>query len=80
MTITNRSTKPRAIYLEPEGADFWMLPEETFELRAKASTEEEHFELWDDIGGLQVFFGKSYISIFSEGQELECGHQRPQKE
>jgi hypothetical protein len=27
---------------------------------------------------LQVFFGRSYISIFCDGQELECGHQRPQ--
>ncbi len=77
MSITNRSKKPRAICIEPEGADFWMLPEQTFELRAEASSAGDRFELCDDGDNLQVFFGKSFISVFCDGHELECGHQRP---
>ena len=75
--ITNRSKKPRAICIESEGADFWMLPEQTFELRAEASSAGDRFELCDDGDNLQVFFGKSFISVFCDGHELECGHQRP---
>lgn len=79
MNIMNRSGKPRPLYIEPEGADFWMSPEQTFELRADATTENAHFELWDDGAGLQVFPSRDmgYISVFCDGQVLECGHQRP---
>jgi hypothetical protein len=79
MTITNRSKTPRPVYVEPEGADFWMLPEQTFEFRAVVTDEDAQFELWDDGDGLQVFpsRGMGYISVFCEAQELECGHQRP---
>jgi hypothetical protein len=51
MSITNRSKKPRAIYIEPEGGDVWMLPEQTFELRAEASSAEDRFELLDNGDG-----------------------------
>ena len=78
MSITNRGKEPKAVCIEPEGADFWMLPEQTFELRAEVTSEDDGFELWDDSDSLQVFFGRSYISVFRDGQELECGHQRPQ--
>ena len=80
MVITNRSKQFRPLYIEPEGADFWMAPEQTFELRAKA-TADAHFELWDNGDSLQVFPSRAemgYISVFCAGQELECGHQRPQ--
>ncbi|MGD9746173.1 MAG: hypothetical protein AB7I98_23125 [Verrucomicrobiales bacterium] len=80
MTITNRSKAARPLYVEPEGADFWMLPKQTFELRAEAADESAQFELWDDGEGLQVFPSRTmgYISVFCDGLELECGHQRPQ--
>jgi len=78
MSITNRSKKPRAVYIEPEGADFWMLPEQTFELRAEVRSAEDRFEVWDTGDSLQAFFGRSYISVFCDGRKLECGYQRPQ--
>jgi hypothetical protein len=80
MTITNRSKTPRPLYIEPEGGDFWMLPEQTFELRAEVTIEDAHFELCDIGDSLQVFpsRGMNYISVFCDEQELECGHQRPQ--
>lgn len=80
MTVTNRSKQIRPLYVEPEGADFWLAPDQTFELRADATAEDAHFELCDDGAGLQVFPSRDmgYISVFCDGQELECGHQRPQ--
>jgi hypothetical protein len=80
MTITNRTKKPRSLQVEPEGADFWVLPEQTFELRADTTTDDAHFELLESEDGLQIYpsDGMGSISVFHESQELECGHQRPQ--
>lgn len=55
MPITIRSNKRRVVWIEPEGADFWMLPEQTFKLRAEATSAEDRFELWDGGDSLQVF-------------------------
>ena len=79
MTITNGARNPRPIYVEPEGADFWILPDQTFELRADTATDAARFELLDDGSSLQVFpsDGMDYISVFHDGKELECGYQRP---
>ena len=78
MTITNRTKKPRPLYVEPEGGDFWMLPEQAFELRADVTAEDANFELWDNGTALQIFPSRnmSSISVFCDGQEIECGHQR----
>ena len=80
ISITNLSKKPRSLYVEPEGTDFWMLPGQTFELRAEVADELAQFELCDNGDGLQVYpsRGMDYISVFCDGQELESGHQRPQ--
>ena len=81
MSITNRTALPRAIYVEPEGADYWMLPEQTFELLAEDVVDlSAQFEIWDNGDCLQVWpsSGMGSISVFAEGQVLECGHQRPQ--
>jgi len=81
MSITNRTELPRPVYVEPEGADYWMLPEQTFELRAEDVVDPSaQFEIWDNGDCLQVWpsNGMGFISVFAEEQELECGHQRPQ--
>lgn len=80
ISITNRTELPRPIYVEPEGADYWMLPEQTFELVAEdAADTNTQFEVWDNGDCLQVWpsMGMGYIAVFFEGQEFECGHQRP---
>jgi hypothetical protein len=80
MSITNRTGLPRTIYVEPEGADYWMLPGQTFQLRADVNDPCAQFEILDNGDSLQVWPSSDmgFISVFAEGQELECGHQRPQ--
>ena len=80
LTVTNQTSKVRPLWIEPEGADFWMAPEQTFELRVEATEVGGHFELWDQGDSLVVFPASAsvgYIAVFSAGQELECGYQRP---
>ena len=79
LSVTNRSKVARALSIEPEGADYWMLPGQTFVLSADATAESAHFELEDNGNGLQIYpsNGMDYISVFCDGEELQCGHQRP---
>jgi len=79
MTFTNRTKQRRPLFVEPEGADFGMMPEQTFEVHAEITTEEGHFEVCDKGTGLSIFPAHTMgeISVFCDGQELECGHQRP---
>ena len=55
MSITNRTGLPRPIYVEPEGADYWMLPEQTFQLRADVNDPCAQFEILDNGDSLQVW-------------------------
>jgi hypothetical protein len=79
LSILNRSAGLRLLCVEPEGADYWMLPGQEFLLRAEVEAEDGRFELWDNGSSLQVFPSRNmgYISVFADGQELQCGHQRP---
>lgn len=76
LTITNRSKQFRPLYIEPEGADFWMAPEQTVELQAAVTANDACFELWDGGEGVQVFPSQhmGFLSVFCNGQELECGY------
>lgn len=56
ISITNRTELPRPIYVEPEGADYWMLPKQTFELCAEDVVDPSaQFEIWDNGDCLQVW-------------------------
>ena len=79
MTVTNRSTERRPLWTEPEGADYWMLPEQTFTIMAESDDPNGVFEICDDGTGIQVFgsYVMGYLTVFHSGQLLECGHQRP---
>ena len=79
ITITNRSNAPRPVYVEPEGADFWLLPKQTFEFRAQSKDDADEFSLWDHGDSLQIWpsLGMGDIVVFCDGIELQCGHQRP---
>jgi hypothetical protein len=79
MTITNRTQTLRLLFIEPEAMDFWMRPEETFQVSADVDSHDANFELWDTPEGITVFPGSGMdsISVFCGTVELECSHQRP---
>ena len=79
MTVTNHSTERRPLWTEPEGADYWMLPKQTFTIMAENDDPDGVFEICDDGTGILVFgsYVMGYLSVFHSGQLLECGHQRP---
>lgn len=79
MIVTNETEGDRLLFIEPEAADFWLRPGETFELGAEATAEDSHFEIHDTSDGLTVYPSRhmSDIIVYCDGQVLSCGHQRP---
>ena len=79
LTLANGSKSPLMVQIEPEGADFWLLPDEEFVLRAEAKNADGRFELQHCDAYITVYpsAGVGYISVFQKEAEVECGHQRP---
>ncbi len=79
LTLANNSKAPLIVQIEPEGADFWLRQGEEFELQAEAKKEDGRFEVQHCDGYIAVYPSRdvSYISVYQNGVELECGHQRP---
>ena len=79
LTLENSSKNPLMVQIEPEGADFWLLPKQEFELQADSDADQGHFEVQHCDGYIAVYPSRDvgYISVFQNGVEVECGHQRP---
>lgn len=78
--FTNRSRVDRCIWIEPECFDYWVLPGQTFEVKAMPPGETSVFEVELPASGEMVIFPASetrYIAVFCEGLELPIGYQRP---
>jgi hypothetical protein len=67
------------IFVEPEGWDCWLSPNESAELRADAESPESNFEVGGIPGGIVVWpsVGMGVIGVWSGSRELECGYGRP---
>ena len=59
--------------------DYWLNPEEEFELIADAKDETARIELQYSEKGITAFPSESCGCIFAyqNGMQLECGYQRP---
>jgi len=79
LTLANRSKVPLMIQIEPEGADYWLLPDEEFNLQAEAKKSDGKLEVEHCDGYIAVYPSRDvgYISVFQGGAEVECGHKRP---
>lgn len=79
LTLANASKSLLMVQIEPEGADFWLLSGEEFDLRADSEKEDGRFEVQHCDGYVAVYgtTGVGYISVFKKEVELACGHQRP---
>lgn len=48
ITVSNESSSPKALWLEPWGEDYWMAPEEKLEIVARDVDDNFHFHV--DVG------------------------------
>jgi hypothetical protein len=72
--ISNSSTRPKKIYLEPWAEEFEMSSGKTFELFAKAE-EEGNFEVEFNDDNITVYLWPgSTVKVYCEGEELGAGN------
>ncbi|MFN3158667.1 MAG: hypothetical protein ACE37I_05090 [Rubinisphaera brasiliensis] len=78
--VCNNSDQLMMVFTEPEAQDFWLKPSEQVTVQAEASKVGAQFEI-SFVGEGIVFFpdyDMGYISVWKDGQELDCGYQRPE--
>lgn len=77
--IDNRSDRRMMVFTEPEAQDYWLDPGEQLEIRAPIEHVDAVFEISLHKDGVVVWppDAMGYISVWQDGCELSCGHQRP---
>lgn len=88
LRIQNGDDNLLELVLEPYGRDYWMRPGEVFIITTVGSDQghpfpgtfhtDEPFEMDYRSGSVTVHFNGVYAQVTdTHGNELECGHQRP---
>ena len=79
--IRNARRMPMGIFVEPEGLDYWLMPDEEFEIRAEVSSPSDEFEFMLDEDGVAVWpsDGMGDITVHKGNLRLRWSHQRPHK-
>ncbi|MBI1322849.1 hypothetical protein GC170_06655 [bacterium] len=77
--VTNVTGRLMLLFVEMEGWDCWLLPNEAVELRAEVDSPADDFELQDTPEGITVWpsRGMGVITVWQGDREVEIGHRRP---
>lgn len=75
---SHEASKPRPIYIEPWGEDYWLFPGDQFEVIAFSQKTVPHFEIVESDESTQVYFEPDCHKFVIKQAEhhLKCGHQR----
>jgi hypothetical protein len=78
LKVTNDRASFITLWLEPWGEDYGMMPGDEFEVVAADAGEGFYFHLVNEEKDLKVFAEGDVrqISVYHEGAELSCGHNR----
>lgn len=76
--ITNENPHSLTLYVEPWGRDYTLQKGETFELVMESGSSNSHFHVFLQQTNIVVYAeGKCEdVSIYHNGNKLECGHNR----
>jgi len=73
-------TKPRPIYIEPWGEDYWLLPGDKFKIIAYGNASSPYFSIFENDDSTQVYIeGNGQDFSVRHGEKvIDCGYQRPE--
>ena len=67
------------LMLEPWGEDYWLNPEDTFEITPEKPDDGFLFEMEHRGENIAVYAeGCEYFRVVHDGKSIECGYQRPE--
>ncbi len=77
--VTNDTERLLLLFVEPEGWDCWLLPNQTVELRAEVESPAADFEFMEIPEGITIWpsLGMGVITVWQGESEVEIGHRRP---
>jgi hypothetical protein len=75
--ICNKDTRTQTLWLEPWAEDYWLRPDEEFDIIARSVDEAFYFHV--DFGNEIVVYAEGQVTdigVYHAGSLLQCGHQR----
>lgn len=77
LRVCNSGAELLELVLEPYGSDHWLLPGETFVVWTLEPAGDEILEIEHAPGTVTVHSEVSAYVGDTDGNEIECGHNRP---
>ena len=80
--VSNVCSTFATLWLEPWGEDYGMLGEDEFEVVASEPEEGFYFHVGYGAKGMKIYAegDATEVSVYQNGQLLECGHNRRREE
>ncbi|MFI6037068.1 hypothetical protein ACIBBD_23410 [Streptomyces sp. NPDC051315] len=78
LRVRNTGEELLELVLEPYGSDHWLRPGETFVIWATGPQDDGLFEVEHQPGSVTVIAAASAYVGDADGNEIDCGHNRPQ--
>lgn len=78
VSLDYRAIKPRAVYIEPWGEDYWLFPQDEFVITANGQTSSPVFSLHEHDDSTQIYIEgdcQNYV-VQHSSKQIECGYQR----
>ena len=78
---SNNATKPRPVYIEPWGEDYWLFPGDKFEIIANGIESSPYFSIGENDENIQVYIEGDCqdFSVRHVKKVITCGYQRPEQ-
>ena len=82
LKVDNKVAYPIMVFVEPWARDYWLQPNESFELIALSDEMDKNFFFHVVYSEQQIDVyaeGRCYdVSVTLNGKEIDCGHNRPE--
>lgn len=78
VSCSQLASRPRPVYIEPLGNDYWLFPGDEFEFVASSDEPAPFFELVEDDEATQIHLERrgDDFAVHHNGQPIESGYQR----
>jgi hypothetical protein len=78
VSLDYRAMKPRPVYIEPWGEDYWLFPGDDFKITAFGQTSPPYFGLheYDDTTQIYIEGDCQDFVVQHDEKRIECGYQR----
>jgi hypothetical protein len=79
VSCRSQASKPRPVYIEPWGEDYWLFPGDDIDIVAFSRETTATFGVVESDGDTQIYLEQCHdVKVFCDGQQIVSGFQRSQ--